>query len=409
QAIYNLGDYPARVYPDVTDYDRELIKRMSDMGVTLIQLHEEWNDNCRLYGADKFSSSDPAGTRNFVDLCHSFGIKVIPYVSSGYMDERDPDFREEFSPNKDDRLKSLYYNYRKCDLGHPGWRDYIIEKTKKVMDDYGFDGIYNDWGYSNFDRSLGMCVIPEGAYDPELEDALGEIYSEIKRRGGVYKLHCDRNNAPPCKDRVYDYLWIGEGVADSVPGKGKEYLPYMVPCVDANFNKEMTHEMYYAYTIPFLQFPLMKTGRAIRGENLNLPGVTYFGGSEEKFYSEVREWNLKNPNGPYVHSLWSSIPEDVNEAAAWEKYAKLYKPMVTENSVVYMELFECTDIISKLGDGIVASMFVNEEKYLVVSNLTDKPYELVLKGKWKNRETGEISSRFVIGSKKMLMLVAENG
>lgn len=405
QAIYNLGDYPARVYPDITDYDRELVSSLAKSGVGLIQLHEDWNDNCRLYGADKFSSSDPSGLRNFVELCHSHNIKVIPYVSSGYMDERDPDFREEYSPNKDDRLKSLYYNYRKCDLGHPGWRNYIIEKTKKVMDDYGFDGIYNDWGYSNFDFSLGMCVIPEGAYDPELEDALGEIYSEVKRRRGVYKLHCDRNNAPPCKDRVYDYLWIGEGVADSVPGKGKEYLPYMVPCVDANFNKEMTHETYFAYTIPFLQFPLMKTGRVIKGENLNLHGVIYFGGSEERFYREVYEWNLKNPNGPFVHSLWSTIPEDTNEIPVWEKYSKLYKPMVEENSVVYMELSECSEILSPIGGRIVASMFVNEEKYLVVSNLTEKPYELRLKNKWKNRENGFVSDCFTVESGKILFLV----
>ena len=77
QAIYTLGDYPARVYTAVTDYDRELIKSMDDAGVRLIQLHEDWNDCCRLYGADKFSSSDPDGTREFVELCHSHNIKVI--------------------------------------------------------------------------------------------------------------------------------------------------------------------------------------------------------------------------------------------------------------------------------------------------------------------------------------------
>ena len=41
----------------------------------------------------------------------------------------------------------------------------------------------------------------------------------------IYKLHADRNNQPPCHDRVYDYLWIGEAVSqseDSV-GVGKDY------------------------------------------------------------------------------------------------------------------------------------------------------------------------------------------
>ena len=75
QAVYNLGDYPARVYTQVTDYDRELIQQLADAGVSLVQLHEDWNDANRLYGADKWSSSDPNGLRSFIDLCHSHGIK----------------------------------------------------------------------------------------------------------------------------------------------------------------------------------------------------------------------------------------------------------------------------------------------------------------------------------------------
>ena len=126
QAVYNLGDYPARVYSDITDYDRALIENLADSGVQLIQLHEDWNDVCRLYGGDKFSSSDPQGTRNFVEYCHSRGIKVIAYVSTGYFHEPDPDFREEYTLSKE-FLASLYYKYRKCNLGHPGWRKYITE------------------------------------------------------------------------------------------------------------------------------------------------------------------------------------------------------------------------------------------------------------------------------------------
>ena len=45
--------------------------------------------------------------------------------------------------------------------------------------------------------------------DPEVEDLLGMIYTEVKSRGGIYKLHCSGNNPAPAIDRVYDYLWIG--------------------------------------------------------------------------------------------------------------------------------------------------------------------------------------------------------
>ena len=75
QAIYNLGDYPAKVIAKPTDYDKQLIEKMAKAGVSLIQLHEDWNDACRLYGADKFSAVDEEGMKEFVELCHKTASK----------------------------------------------------------------------------------------------------------------------------------------------------------------------------------------------------------------------------------------------------------------------------------------------------------------------------------------------
>ena len=83
----------------------------------------------------------------------------------------------------------------------------------------------------------------------------------------------------------------------------------------------------------------------------------------------------------------------------------LYKPMVEENSVVYMELSDCDEILSPISERIVASMFVNEEMYLVVSNLSDKPYTLELKNTWKNRETDEVGKVFTVPKNKICFLV----
>ena len=80
QAIYNLGDYPAKVSAQPTEYDAKLVKSLAQNGVKLIQLHEDWNDACRYYGGDKFNAVDREGTRNFVKLCHDNGIKVIAYM-----------------------------------------------------------------------------------------------------------------------------------------------------------------------------------------------------------------------------------------------------------------------------------------------------------------------------------------
>ena len=72
QATYNLGDYPAPFSIAPTEYDHKLLKEMAENGVELIQLHEEWNDAVRHLGADKFTSFDPKGLHEFVDLAHSY-------------------------------------------------------------------------------------------------------------------------------------------------------------------------------------------------------------------------------------------------------------------------------------------------------------------------------------------------
>ncbi len=403
QAIYNLGDYPAKVIAKPTDYDRDLIRKMAEAGVSLIQLHEDWNDACRLYGADKFSAVDEEGMKEFIELCHQFGIRVIAYVSSGYFPENDPDFREEFTSVKRSFCDN-YFCYRKGNHGNAAWRSYIIPKTLEVMDRYGFDGIFNDWGYDGHIPGT-HCHMEPDAYDADVEDMLSLIYSEIKRRGGIYKLHCDRNNPAPCKDRVYDYLWVGEAITEQQAGIGKEYPCYVVPCQDRHFNADHTLEDYFAYTIPFLQFPLLKTGRPILGNNTDLPHVTYYDGDEREFFRNVNRYMKDHPDGPYVYSLWSSIPDDPSEFEVWSRFFALYHPMVAENSLAYIELRDCEAILSPLPEQVYASMFVNEETYLAVSNLTDESYSLKLEGSWEDRQSGKRGNIFTIEKGKLCFLI----
>ena len=162
-----------------------------------------------------------------------------------------------------------------------------------------------------------------------------------------------------------------------------------------------------AYTIPYLQFPLLKIGRPITGNNLDLPNVTYYGGSEQEFYRAVGEYMKEHPNGPYVYSLWSSIPDDPDELDVWTRYMKLYKPMVAENSLAYIELQACDAIRSPLSEMAIASMFVNENIYLVVSNIAQEPYTLQLNGTWRNRVTGERGDTFIIGKEQLCFLIRE--
>ena len=414
QVTYGLGDYPARISAAPTEYDYNLLKQMADTGVRLVQVHEEWNDAVRLYGADKFHAPDHEGMKQFIELCHSLGMKVLAYVSSGYFQENDPDFREEFTRPKGVNDKgeteyhrllctSNYFNYRMCWCGSREWRSYIIPRTFQVMEEYGFDGIFNDWGYDGKMFHPHNVPLP---YDPELEDMLGILYHGVKSRGGIYKLNADRNNQQPCKDKVYDYLWIGEGVSETKPGTGKDYPDYVVPCVDLNQSKD-EKDAYMARTIPYLQFPLLKYGRPVLGNNQNLPGVTYYGGGEQDFYNKVHDYMEKNPDGPYVYSLWSAIPDDPTEYPHWLEFLKLYLPMVTENTLAYIELSESEYIKLPLSENVCASMFVNEDIHMAFSNFADKPYELVLEGEWIERRSGKRGSVFTVDSKNIVFLVKQ--
>lgn len=412
QVIYNLGDYPKRFSIAPTEYDFNLLKEMAENGIELLQIHEEWNDSVRHLGADKFTSFDPKGLHEFVDLCHYFGIKIIPYISTGYFHEYDPDFREDFVRAWHHCINGMHFKYIKCDPGSAAWREYLLSRTWAILDEYGFDGIYNDMGYDGFSIALEQAKqngtevsVPYGV---EIEDLLSTIYSEVHRRGGVYKLHADGFTAPPVKDKVYDYFLIGEGKKLDLPGFCKECADYIVLCPDYGNCETGKYEHHFARVIPFLQFPMMPKGRPMWGKRIH-EDIPYYKTpdgcfSEYDLNRRIEQWADAHPNGPYVYSLWSPIPDDEKNFETYYHYLSLYRPMVAENSVAFIELRECADIKSDLSGKVYASMFINEERYLVVSNFTGAQYRLVLSDKWLNRETNVYADTFIIEDSSIVFL-----
>lgn len=409
QAVYNLGDYPAPFSIEPTDYDREMLRDMAANGVELIQIHEEWNDPVRHLGADKFSCFDPKGMEHFIDLAHDCGIKIIPYISSGFFHELDPDFDEAFAFDMRRCVNGMHFKYRECDMNSAAWRNYLLPRTFAVLDRYDFDGIYNDMGYNSPYRNDPL--VRDGVkYDPACEDLLGMIYTEIKRRGLIYKVHRGRNDPPPCRDRVYDYLWIGENVGDERPGAGKLFDDYVVPCRDCKREHTGDAERYFASVIPFMQFPLLiSRGRPLTGRRIK-ENIPYYGnengvlGNEYAFNKKVGEYMKEHPEGPCVHSLWSPIPDDPEDYPRWCRYLALYRPMVAPDSVIYMELRDCAAIRSPLPADVYATMFVNEKTYLVVSNFTGGDHRLQLAAPWRDRVTGQTADAFTVPDGRIIFL-----
>lgn len=420
QVIYYLGDYPAPMNITPTEYDYELLKLYAERGFGLIQVHEEWNDTIEKYGSDKWNSCDKEGMKKFIELCHEFGIKIIPYCSSSYIHGGSASFTEKFC-RSDYGCADMHYAYRVAHAGSEYWRNFIIPRAFHIMDEYGFDGLFNDWGYdwhnshiipiSKEKRSIDYPV--EG-YDLEAEDLIHTLYDGVKARGGIYKLHVGRNEKAPVRGRHYDYLWIGEGKFGAEYGAGKMYEPFVVPCPDkprlTKYGEtRFDADEYFAMTIPFVQFPLLTHGRPTMGKCIDVPGVKQYHTKDPNrlyhYFEQVRDFVNKHPNGPYVYSEWSQIPDDPEDFDKWSHYLELYKPMVIDETVVHMEIRDCLSIMSDIPEQVYITMFSNMGQYMVVSNMTEELYRLELKGIWKNRETDEVGTDFVVPAKRLLFLV----
>lgn len=418
QVIYNLGEYPARFSIMPTEYDYKLLKEFADSGVKLIQIHEDWNDSIRVLGADKFSSFDDEGMKKFIELVHMLGMKIIPYMSSGYFHKTDPDFKEEWAQY--DPIYSctnLHMDYAMCSPASPGWRAYLIPKLKGMLDKYEFDGLYNDSGYyplCKIDGTRPEHISPEPEtpeHDAALEDLLGVIMDMVHERGGVVKLHYSGIEGPKCTSKVYDYLWVGEGIdnIDYVRDVTKYYAPYVVPCLGLTFAEPPDEDEHYLNSIPYMQFPLRVDGRPYTGERAFVPGVKYKPFEQDEFrklFKKVYENYLAHPNGPYVYGEWDSMLYPRPDARRkWLYYLNLYLPMVNDNSKCWIDIKESGIFIGNVSKDVVASMFVNEKIYLVLANFSKSNEFVETKCKYKNREvTGCVGSRFEIPSRQLLFL-----
>ncbi len=381
QACYNLDEYPSREpwYPN--DYDEQELDRLRDHGIQIIQVFDEWNDSLRLFGGHKLRATNPEGFRKFVDMVHRRGMKIIAYVSTGFLQRTDPDFRPEWS-REGDYLELGYWNMARCSPASPGWRAYLLPHIMHVLDDYGCDGIYNDCGYVTHANKFAKTPTPDEVdafeeaddFDGALADLLEMLYGEVKRRGGIFKLHVNGADKPLTRGaKVYDYLWVGEGVdsADGLRERVKNYDPYVVPCIDYTFATPETIEEAYLHSIPYLQFPVLLAGRPVTGERGFIPGVAYSKNPDDFWMRrcrEIAEFRKAHPDGPHMYGQWDAFPPKPEIRPAHARWLKLYQPLTEFGTRAWLEIGD-TDLFKQpLPPNVTASAFANRDVYLVLAN-----------------------------------------
>lgn len=388
QACYNLGEYPCVKPWEIGEYDEQELDRLKDHGIQIIQVFDEWNDALRLFGGDKYTALNPAGFRRFIDMVHQRGMKILPYTSIGFLEQTNPNFRSEWSAGQ--LCQSGYWDLAYCSPASPGWRAFVLPRLLRVIEQYGLDGIYIDSGYVPNARPSkaekppakdAVSALEETAqYDGAITDMLALLYAEVKRHGGILKLHMSGADEPKTAGlRVYDYLWVGENVtsADGMRETTKGYLPYVVPCVDVNMARVEDLNEPYLQAIPYLQFPMLHAGKPFTGERGSIPGIKYYAPSVWVDRCRIaREQSQLHPDGPYSYSNWDAFPGQPATRPTHARWLQRYRPLVEEGTWAWLEVSDSNLWEGPLPKDAVVSVFANRELYVVLANYGQTEIEL---------------------------------
>jgi hypothetical protein len=307
-------------------------------------------------------------------MAHRRGMKVLTYTSPCFLQRTDPDFRPAWS-REGDYLVVGYWDMARCSPASPGWRAFVLRKFVQIMDEYGSDGIYVDGGYlANQHAAKQQMPVAQDeivafeetpTHDGAFADLLALIYAEVKRRGGILKLHVNGSEAPQAAGlKTYDYLWVGEGVrqADSLRETVKHHPPYVVPCLDMGFTTVESEDE------PYLQFPVTMGGRIFTGERGMVPGVKY---NDDFWLQRCRDaWKQfqLDPTKLYTYSAWDEVPGSPRTRPTHAQWLKQYLPLVEEGTWAWLEVSDSSLFTSPLPSNVVASAFANRQLHLVLAN-----------------------------------------
>ncbi len=422
QVTYNLGEYPARSPWAVGAEDERILEEYAAAGISLVQLHEEWNDAERLFGGDKFTPVNPAGLRRFLEMAHARGMRVLLYGSTGFFEERDPDFRREWARDGT-ALVELWYRYARCSPASPSWRAYVLPRLLALMDRWGADGIYDDCGYlreaedGHAPTPDEVPAFPEGPEsDGALADILALLYAEVHRRGGIFKVHLGQTDAPRTDLKVYDYLWVGEGVGDFDAQREatRDLAPYVVPCFDFTRRRPPGEDELYLQTVPYLQFPLLIGGKPATGERVLLSEAPCLDPAEDdwtRHWLAINRHYREHPEGPHSYGAWDATPGRPEAKRRYFDWLRRYLPMVEEGTRAYIEIMDSTLFARPTPPGVVATLYANRELWLVLANYGEAAAEVATRAPWRRDDGGDEGARtaWTVPERSLLILTVTGG
>ena len=175
-----------------------------------------------------------------------------------------------------------------------------------------------------------------------MTDLLYLIYSEVKRRGGIYKMHADRANEPQTGGlKVYDYLWVGENVenADGLREATKNHTPYVVPCIQGTAakvegDKRSLPALDSLHAIP------VAAGRTASDRGAGRDSHSAFAGSAGERVLPKRRGSTTRPirTAPTSTAAGIPIPPNTETRPAHARWLKQYLPLVEDGTWAFLEI-----------------------------------------------------------------------
>ena len=215
-----LEPYEEFLFTPFGDTNEIAIDRIARMGVNTLYIHEKWND---IQNSPFLTRTTANRLKLIVSEAHKRGMKVIPYF--GYeISTLSPFFNEKYEEVIYSDIDWHWYRFpwqrdpQVC--YNSSWQDIFVENIEKLMDEFGFDGLYLDsinpckpcrnekhgCGYRDADGNLHPTY-PVFA----IRKLMKRLCEMVEKRGGTICSH-SYGTFPVASMAFSHVMWEGESL-----------------------------------------------------------------------------------------------------------------------------------------------------------------------------------------------------